>query len=52
MSTLALPVDTVQFYNDGPDFPTMPLLMEAERAYRDGFRCIANASVALAVAAG
>lgn len=44
MSTLALPVDTVQFYNDGPDFPSTPLLMEAERAYRDGFRCIANAA--------
>ncbi len=42
MVTLALPADTVRFYNDGPDFPTTPLLTEAERAYRDGFRCVAN----------
>ena len=42
MVALALPADTVRFYNDGPDFPTTPLLVEAERAYRDGFRCIAH----------
>lgn len=42
MSTLALPADTVQFYNDGPDFPTTPLLQDAERAYRDGFCGVAN----------
>lgn len=42
MVALALPADTVRFYNDGPDFPTTPLLQEAERAYRDGFRCVAN----------
>jgi hypothetical protein len=37
MATLTLPADTVRFYNDGPDFPTTPLLMEAERAYRAAF---------------
>lgn len=40
--TLALPPDTVQFYNDGPDFPKTPLQMEAERAYRAGFLCSAS----------
>lgn len=44
MTTLALPADTVQFYNDGPDFPNTPLLQEAERAYRDGFNVAANAA--------
>lgn len=37
MPTLALPADTVRYYNDGPDFPSTPLLMEAERAYRAAF---------------
>ena len=32
-----LPPNTVGFYNDGPDWPTTPVLMEAERAYRDAF---------------
>jgi hypothetical protein len=37
MSTLTLPGETVQFYNDGPDWPTTPLLQEAERAYREAY---------------
>jgi len=41
MSTLALPVDTVPHYNDGP---STPLLEQAERAYRDGFRQVASAA--------
>ena len=32
-----LPAHTVQFYNDGPDFPRTPLLAEAERAYRHAY---------------
>jgi hypothetical protein len=44
MSTVALPVDTVLHYNDGPDFPSTPLLEQAERAYRDGFRHVASAA--------
>lgn len=42
--TYALPPDTVQFYNDGPDFPKMPLQMEAERACRAGFLAAACAT--------
>jgi len=26
-----------RFYNDGPDFPTTPLLQQAEQAYREAF---------------
>lgn len=37
MSEHALPADTVQFYNDGPDWPTTALLQEAERAYREAY---------------
>jgi len=37
VDTMALPPDTVRFYNDGPDWPTSPLLMDAERAYRSAF---------------
>ena len=44
MNQLALPADTVRFYNDGPDFPTTPLLQEAERAYRQGFACVASSA--------
>jgi hypothetical protein len=42
MPTLTLPADTVRFYNDGPDFSSTPLLMEAERAYRSAFVEAAN----------
>ncbi len=35
--TLALPPDTVQFYNDGGGPPKTPLLQEAERAYRESY---------------
>jgi hypothetical protein len=42
MATLALPADTVRFYNDGPDFPSSPLLLDAERAYRQAFAEAAN----------
>lgn len=44
MVALALPADTVQFFNDGPDFPTTPLLQEAERAYREAFAIGASAT--------
>lgn len=44
MLTLALPADTVQFYSDGPNFPTTPLLQDAERAYRDAFSIGASAT--------
>lgn len=44
MLTLALPADTVRFYNDGPEFPTTPLLQEAERAYREAFAIGASAT--------
>jgi len=37
MSTFNLPANTVRFYNDGPDFPATPLLLEAEQAYRQAF---------------
>ena len=37
VDTIALPPDTVRFYNDGPDWPTTPLLLDAERAYRSAF---------------
>ncbi|MCA9208139.1 MAG: AAA family ATPase, partial [Planctomycetales bacterium] len=37
MPALALPPDTVRFYNDGPDWPTTPGLQAAERAYRHTF---------------
>ncbi|TWU14745.1 hypothetical protein CA54_36140 [Symmachiella macrocystis] len=44
MTDLALPADTVQFYNDGPEFPTTPLLLKAEQAYREGFATTASAA--------
>lgn len=44
MVALALPADTVRFYNDGPAFPTTPLLQEAEREYRDAFSIGASAT--------
>jgi len=37
MTTITLPTDTVQFYNDGPGVPDTPLLLEAEKAYRTAF---------------
>ena len=37
MITITLPADTVRFYNDGPEFPGTPLLLEAEHAYRIAF---------------
>lgn len=41
MPELKLPPNTVRFNNDGPECPKTPFRMEAERAYRDGFRSIA-----------
>lgn len=37
MATLALPNDTVQFYNDGPSIPTTGPLQLAEWHYREAF---------------
>ena len=37
MTTITLPPDTVQFYDDGPGVPDTPLLREAEKAYRSAF---------------
>jgi hypothetical protein len=37
MTTISQPNELVRFYNDGPEFPTTPILAEAERAYRSQF---------------
>lgn len=41
---IALPPDFVQFYNDGPEFPTTDLLKTAERGYRAAFLSGAQAA--------
>jgi len=37
MATLALPANTVRFYNDGPEAPQTSELQLAERHYRNAF---------------
>jgi hypothetical protein len=37
MTTLTIPSELVRFYNDGLEFATTPILVEAEQAYRSQF---------------
>ena len=39
----------VRFYNDGPEFPSTPTLIEAEQAYRNQFAEAATTVVFLVI---